>query len=289
MALGVGPGDEVITTPYTFFATAGAIWRTGARPVFVDIEPDTYNIDPARIEDAITPRTKVIIPVHLYGQAADMDPINGDRPGARPDRARRRRAGHRRGLPRAGGPGGSGHVAAFSFYPSKNLGGFGDAGMVTTDDAGARQVGGPAPRPRHGAEVSPPRGRLQLAARRPPGRRAPGQAPPPRRLDGAAGARPPTATASSSARRDWPTTSSRCRSSDRATSMSTTSSSSASRPRPATRSAPISPPAGSAPRSITRSRCTSRSASRRWATSPATSRTRRPPRARRWPCRCTPS
>ena len=223
MALGVGPGDEVITTPYTFFATAGSIWRTGARPVFVDIEPETYNIDPARIEAAITPRTKAIIPVHLYGQTAEMDPITEiarthgltvleDAAQAIGAAYQGRRAG------------GLGHVAAFSFYPSKNLGGFGDAGMVTTDDAGAGQVGGPAPRPRHGAEVPPPRGRLQLAARRPPGGRAPGQAPPPRRLDRGAGARPPTATASSSARRDWPTTSSRCRSSDRATSTSTTSS-----------------------------------------------------------------
>ena len=133
MAWGIGPGDEVVTTPYSFFATAGAVWRTGAKPVFVDVEPDTLNLDPARLEAAITPRTKAIIPVHLYGQVADMDPINAiarDRGlFVLEDAAQAIGAGYKGR--RAGG---LGDAAAFSFYPSKNLGGFGDAGMVTATD-----------------------------------------------------------------------------------------------------------------------------------------------------------
>ncbi len=133
MAMGVGPGDEVITTPYSFFATAGSIWRTGAKPVFVDIEPDTYNIDPAQIEKAITPRTRAIIPVHLYGQTADMDPILETGPAARFVRDRGCGSSHRCGY-KGRRAGGIGHVGALSFYPSKNLGGFGDGGLMTTDD-----------------------------------------------------------------------------------------------------------------------------------------------------------
>jgi dTDP-4-amino-4,6-dideoxygalactose transaminase len=149
MAEGIGPGDEVITTPYTFFATASSIWRLGARPVFVDIESDTYNIDPARIEAAITPRTRAIIPVHLYGQAADMDPINEIAAGyglfVLEDAAQAIGASYRGR--RAGR---LGQAAAFSFYPSKNLGGFGDGGLMTTDDA---HLGGTLARLRvHGME-----------------------------------------------------------------------------------------------------------------------------------------
>ncbi|WP_435009408.1 DegT/DnrJ/EryC1/StrS family aminotransferase [Tundrisphaera lichenicola] len=133
LAIDLQPGDEVITSPYSFFATAGAIWRTGARPVFVDIDPETYNIDPARIEAAITPKTRAIIPVHLYGQAADMDPINAiarkHKLFVLEDAAQAIGAGYHG--KRAGT---LGDAAAFSFYPSKNLGGFGDAGMVTTND-----------------------------------------------------------------------------------------------------------------------------------------------------------
>ncbi len=134
MALGIGPGDEVITTPYTFFATAGCIWRTGARPVFVDIEADTFNIDAARIESAVTERTKAIMPVHLFGQVADMDPIL--------DVARRHNlsviedAAQAIGATYQGRKAGSiGTIGCFSFFPSKNLGGLGDGGMIVTQDA----------------------------------------------------------------------------------------------------------------------------------------------------------
>jgi dTDP-4-amino-4,6-dideoxygalactose transaminase len=133
LAWGVGQGDEVVTTPYSFFATAGSIWRTGARPVFVDIEPETYNIDPSRIEAAITPRTRAIMPVHLYGQTADMDPIC--------EIARKHNllvledAAQAIGAVYKGRKAGSmGHAGALSFYPSKNLGGCGDGGMMLTGD-----------------------------------------------------------------------------------------------------------------------------------------------------------
>src|SRR5215472_61971 len=133
MALGIGPGDEVITSPFTFFASAGEVARLGARTVFVDIDPGTFNLDASGLEAAITPRTKVIQPVHLYGQCAEMDAILeiADRRGivVLEDACQAIGAAHR------GRPAGSmGKLAAFSFYPTKNLGAAGDAGAVTTDD-----------------------------------------------------------------------------------------------------------------------------------------------------------
>lgn len=138
-ALGVGPGDEVITTPFSFFATAEAVGRVGAQPVFVDIEPDTYNIDPARVEAALTPRTRAIIPVHLYGHAADMDAVgaiaDAHKLAVLEDVAQAFGGEHRgRRL------GTIGDAGAYSFFPSKNLGGFGDGGLITVRDAEALRV-----------------------------------------------------------------------------------------------------------------------------------------------------
>jgi len=133
MALGVGSGDEVITTPFTFVATAGSIARLSARPVFVDIDPETYNLDPRHLEKAITPRTKAIIPVHLFGLPADMEAILDV--GRQHDLAIIEDAAQSIGAQYKGKyVGGIGTVGCFSFFPSKNLGGAGDGGMLTTND-----------------------------------------------------------------------------------------------------------------------------------------------------------
>ncbi|MEN6535938.1 MAG: DegT/DnrJ/EryC1/StrS family aminotransferase [Bryobacteraceae bacterium] len=133
MALEIKPGDEVITTPYTFFATAGSIARVGAKPVFVDIDPLTFNIDPAGIEDAITERTRAIMPVHLFGQMADMDAISGI--ASRHKLAVIEDAAQAIGSEYHGRRAGStGDIGCFSFFPSKNLGAFGDGGLVTTNN-----------------------------------------------------------------------------------------------------------------------------------------------------------
>lgn len=137
-ALNLQPGDEVITTPFTFFATAGAIHNAGGTPVFVDIEPDTFNIDPAAVERALTPRTRAILPVHLYGQLAAMErllllgqrhrvPLIED--ACQAIGARRRIDGEWRMA------GELGWASAYSFFPSKNLGAWGDGGLMVTPDA----------------------------------------------------------------------------------------------------------------------------------------------------------
>jgi dTDP-4-amino-4,6-dideoxygalactose transaminase len=134
MAIGAGAGDEVITTPYSFFATAGVIARVGARPVFVDIDPKTFNLDATAVTAQMTSRTKAILPVHLFGRCADMESIltaandhgisiiedAAQALGARDEQARQ--------------AGTIGHIGCFSFFPSKNLGAFGDGGMMVTND-----------------------------------------------------------------------------------------------------------------------------------------------------------
>lgn len=131
--LGIGPGDEVILPPYTFFATVGAIIRNGSTPVFADIERESYNIDPARVAEKITPRTRAIMAVHLYGQAADMEPLW--KLAEKHDLLVIEDAAQAMGARYQDKPVGSlGAVACLSFYPSKNLGAFGDAGMVVTND-----------------------------------------------------------------------------------------------------------------------------------------------------------
>jgi dTDP-4-amino-4,6-dideoxygalactose transaminase len=134
IAEGIAAGDEIITTPYTFFATAGAIARLGATPVFVDIDPETYNIDPDQIAAKVTSRTRAIIPVHLYGQMADMDPVMevAERHGLVVIEDAAQAIGAEYHGRRAGS---IGHYGCFSFFPSKNLGAAGDAGMIVTNDA----------------------------------------------------------------------------------------------------------------------------------------------------------
>src|SRR5947207_4471876 len=134
MAENIGEGDEVITTPYTFFATAGAIARVGATPVFVDIDPKTYNIDVSRIREKVTGRTRAIVPVHLYGQMADMDAVT--RVAEEYNLVVIEDAAQAIGAEHKGHRAGSiGHYGCLSFFPSKNLGAAGDGGMIVTNDA----------------------------------------------------------------------------------------------------------------------------------------------------------
>ncbi len=133
-AVGVGPGDEVVTVPFTFFATGGSISRLGAKPVFVDIQPATFNLDPAKLERAITSKTKAIVPVHLFGQCADMEAIKAV--AAKRNIPIIEDACQAIGAARNGVKAGNlGEIGCFSFFPSKNLGGFGDGGLMTTNDA----------------------------------------------------------------------------------------------------------------------------------------------------------
>jgi len=140
MALGIGTGDEVLIPPFTFFATAGAVSRLGATPVFVDIDLVTYNIDPSKIDEKITTRTKAIIPVHLFGQCADMDPLlkiaEKKNLFVIEDAAQALGAEYKPMAASEGRLAGQiGDLGCFSFYPTKNLGAFGDAGMIVTNNS----------------------------------------------------------------------------------------------------------------------------------------------------------
>jgi dTDP-4-amino-4,6-dideoxygalactose transaminase len=133
MAAGIGPGDEVITTPFTFVATAGSIVHVGAKPVFIDIEPVSFNLDPAKLDAAITPKTRAIVPVHLFGLPADMDPILAIAKGKKllviEDAAQAIGSRYKEKF-----VGGLGDFGCFSFFPSKNLGAAGDGGLITTNN-----------------------------------------------------------------------------------------------------------------------------------------------------------
>ena len=173
-AVGVGAGDEVVVPANTFIATAEAVVRAGARPVFADVDDEALLLDPAAVEAVLTDRTRAVIPVDLYGQVAPFELLTsvGERgiavveDGAQSQGASRLEPGAGR----------SARIAATSFYPGKNLGAYGDAGAVTTDDDRPRRGGEASRRARQPCEVPARQLRFQLAARHPPGRRAPGEA-----------------------------------------------------------------------------------------------------------------
>ena len=182
LGLGVGPGDEVITVPDTFIATAEAISWCGAKPVFVDVDPATYNMDPSKLEAAITKKTKAIIPVHLFGQMADMDPIL--------EIAKKRKlfviedASQAHGAEYKGKKAGSiGDAGCFSFYPGKNLGAYGEAGGRDHEQRGTRQEDADAARPRAGEEILPLPDRVERPDGRHPGCDPEREAQAPPRLD----------------------------------------------------------------------------------------------------------